>query len=88
MSGFSISKFLGLFNKNEDSTESKSLSANVITKNQPAGGGNSSNIQENPELDASLVAVITAAVAMMMSSESGTSAPYPGFRVRKIRRLY
>jgi len=88
MSGFSISKFFKSFSKKDDEDESKSLSANVITKAQSAAGNKSNIRRENSELDESLVAVITAAVAMMMSSESGTSAPYPGFRVRKIRRLY
>ena len=38
-------------------------------------------------MDLSLIAVITAAVAAMLSDGSTGSALYPGFRVRRIRRL-
>jgi len=36
--------------------------------------------------DSELVAVITAAIAAM-GSTAGSTAPYPGFRVRSIRRI-
>ena len=38
-------------------------------------------------IDHSLVAVITAAVAMMMTEQSGDPLLYPGFRVKSIRRI-
>ncbi|MHB1483173.1 MAG: OadG family protein [Saccharofermentanales bacterium] len=36
--------------------------------------------------DNELIAVITAAIAMISSSEEGNGAPYPGFKVRSIKR--
>lgn len=37
--------------------------------------------------DHTLVAVITAAIAALLSSESAKSPTYPGFKVREIRRV-
>ena len=40
-----------------------------------------------PVDDGSLVAAITAAIATFLSSESRDGAPYPGFLVRRVRRV-
>lgn len=37
--------------------------------------------------DYELIAVITAAIAMISSSNRGAGAPYPGFKVRSIKRI-
>lgn len=44
-------------------------------------------LQSTNEEDLAIVAVITAAIASMLSSESAGNSTYPGFRVRKIRRV-
>lgn len=37
--------------------------------------------------DNELIAVITAAIAMISSSDEGNATPYPGFKVRSIKRI-
>lgn len=84
MSSNSVSRFFSRFRSktaeeaqvSTDSSRLADLSADLPVD----------HISESGE-DYSLVAVITAAVAMMLSKDAGASAPYPGFRVRRIRRL-
>lgn len=83
MSGFSLTKFLESFKKPTPSAEINDTSGTI--DGQPVV--ESITDANNNTADLSLVAVITAAVAMMMSSENGPSAPYPGFVVKRIRRL-
>lgn len=86
MSGFSFAKFLGSFRKPMSSAEINGLNdiSGTIDGQLVAESITDAN---NNTVDLSLVAVITAAVAMMMSNENGPSAPYPGFVVKRIRRL-
>ncbi len=44
-------------------------------------------LQSTNEEDLTVVAVITAAIAAMLSSDSSRNSTYPGFKVRKIRRV-
>jgi hypothetical protein len=44
-------------------------------------------LQSTNKDDLTIVAVITAAIAAMLSSDSSRNSTYPGFKVRKIRRV-
>ena len=45
-------------------------------------------LSANPlNADSELIAVITAAIAMISSSDGKADAPYPGFKVRSIRKV-
>jgi len=81
----SFSNFFNSFrskNEKEDSVQFSETSLPVV-----APASEFINATPGSDADLSLIAVITAAVAMMLSDGSGPSAPYPGFRVRRIRRL-
>jgi len=83
---------MGFISKWFDSLHNKSDKADLDSSVEitlPTDGRTSESLNDIPsqETDLSLIAVISAAVAMMMSNESGAAAPYPGFRVTRIRRL-
>ena len=86
MSGFSLAKLWGSFKKPTSTPDTGNLSTNTQTKDglQTSGFTKETN---NDSSDLSLIAVITAAVAMAMSGDNGSSATYPGFTVKRIRRL-
>lgn len=74
------------------SLQKNSLRETPLSSSTPvlSGDGYSaadSLLTEAGTMDHSLVAVITAAVAMMLAGQSGSTSLYPGFRVRSIRRI-
>jgi hypothetical protein len=84
MSSNSISRFFSRF-RSKTADKASDFDVSILASNNP------SDLPADhisvPGDDYSLIAVITAAVAMMMSKDTGSSAPYPGFRVKRIRRL-
>lgn len=77
-----MSKSVAGLHKKINSTDKATPKVNEIRPVTPVN-----IVQGTKDEDLTLVAVITAAIAAMLSSETAKSPTYPGFKVREIRRV-
>ncbi len=83
-----ITKFFNSF-KNSDSIESTNINHGIKTDTSVSLKATEKLVENiSDKIDPKIIAAISAAISAILSSESDKKAPYPGFLVRKIRRLY